>query len=381
MNWTWWPAAGVAAFDWDWRAFPGVWLFVIAVALGQLWWARSGEYATGRSDRRRLYAAAGWVTLWLALDWPVGALAAAHLVSARTAQYLVLTFATVPLLLLGLSASNARAPSGAMRAMNMLSHPAVAVVVFAVVLGATHLPAVVDAASPRPVGVFATNMAWIVAATLFWWRVVGPEPDARRMPYLGVMVYLVVPFLLTKVPGLVYAFHGDPLYASFAAAPPAFGLAHGVDQQIAGFVLWFVGSALVIGALGVLFFRWQAEDRRFTAPDSLALPADPRALTLLFEVPGAWATLEAVVAGAAEALPSGTHGAELTFAYRESGPHGATQVVLELRIALDAERERALARQMERVVSECLGRLSPAARADVASRFAFRLASYGTRVG
>lgn len=382
MNGTWWPAAGVAAFDWGWRPFPGVWLVVIAVAGGLLWWARVGDHAREPSRRRHAFALLGWLTLWLALDWPVGALAAGHLVSARTTQYLVLTFATVPLLLLGLHPSGASAPSRGIRVMNALGHPAVGVVVFAVVLGATHFPRVVDALSPHPAGVFATNVAWLLAATLFWWRIVGPEPDARRMPYLGVMVYLVVPFLLTKVPGLVFAFHGDPLYASFAAAPPTFGVAHGVDQQIAGFVLWFVGSALVIGALGVLFFRWQAEDRRSAIPDSLALPADARALALLFEVPKAWSTLEAVVAGVADALPPGAHGAELSFAYRDhAGSHAAPQVVLELRIALDAEHERAFARQMERVISECLARLSPAERADVATRFAFRLANYGTRVG
>ena len=45
VNGTWWPAAGVAAFDWGWRPFPGVWLFVTAVAGGLLWWARVGDHA------------------------------------------------------------------------------------------------------------------------------------------------------------------------------------------------------------------------------------------------------------------------------------------------------------------------------------------------
>jgi len=377
----WWPAAGEAAFEGRWVAFPGVWLLVAGVGVGGFLWQRGrGDAATGMRHRR-LLALAGWLTLWVALDWPVGALAAGHLLTVRATQYLVLTFVSVPSFLLGLRATRATAPSPASRTAGALSHPAVALPLFAITLALTHFPRVVDAVTPHAPGVLAVDLAWLAAATVFWWRIVGPEPDARRLPYLGAMVYLVVPFLLTKAPGLVFAFRDDPLYASFAMSPPTFGLGHGVDQQIAGFLLWFVGSVMVVTALGVLFFRWQAEDRRMGTSDSLALPVDPRALALLFAAPGAWSTLEAVVAGLAEALPGGTHGAELAFAYRERpGEDTVTQVILELRIALDAERERALERRIDRLVSESLGRLPPAERVAVTSRFAFRVVTYGTRV-
>jgi hypothetical protein len=202
------------------------------------------------------------------------------------------------------------------------------------------------------------------------------------MPYLGVLAYLVAPFLLTKVPGLVFVFREDPLYASFSAASATLGLSAQVDQHIAGFLLWIVGSLLIVAALAVLFFRWQAEDRRMSLSDNLAVPVDPRALELLFAVPGAWTTLEAVVAEISARLPAGPHGAELAFAYRERpGAEADTQVILELHIALAGAHERLLARHVEQVVSECLGRLQPESRAAVARRFAFRLVTYGTRVG
>jgi len=374
---SWWPASAETPFTWGWRAHPGVWAVATLLAVGYLLAARRHP----PTRRQFLGFAAGWLTLWLALDWPAGTLGAGYLVSVRTSQYLVITLVAAPLLLLGVPRGLFAGAGPVATALHRITHPAVAIPVFALALGATHLPAVVNALAPHAAGSFAIAAAWVVAALVYWWRLVGPEPDARRLPYLAGFVYLVLPFLLPKVPGLIYAFSERSFYQPYTAAPTPFGLSPGVDQQVAGFLLWFAGSVMVLVAIGALFHRWYTEDRRLAAGSSIEVPADPRAVALLFEVPGAWHALEQLVAIVEAALPPAHRGAELGFAYREHAGGGAhVQVVLELRVAVPPAAERRLAERVEADYAAVLRRLGPRAPA-VAERLAFSLVTYGTRVG
>ena len=230
-----------------------------------------------------------------------------------------------------------------------------------------------------PAGSLAIAIVWLGAGLLLWWPVAGPAPAVNRLPYFWGLVYLVVPFVLPKVPGLIFAFSATPAYEVFEAAPRVWELSPQVDQQFAGLVLWIAGSVMVVAALGVLFFRWYAEDQRMAHPGTLAVPADPRALDLLFEVSGAWAALEQLVAIIDGALPEQQAGAELAFAIRE--PAGARpQVVLELHVVAASALEAALAERIEGQYAALLGRLDGGQRAAIGARLAFRVVGYGSRV-
>ena len=91
MNW--WGAASGAAWSWEWRAYPGVWLFVGLIAaayftaLRRLAPARLAADEAPAAPRDVVRFVLGLVALWVAADWPVGLLAAGYLLSARTAQY------------------------------------------------------------------------------------------------------------------------------------------------------------------------------------------------------------------------------------------------------------------------------------------------------
>jgi len=257
------------------------------------------------------------------------------------------------------------------------------------VLAVTHLPGVVDALRPQPWGSLAITTAWLGSALMLWTPLLGPLAGRHRLPYLGALVFLVVPFLLPKLVGAFFIFAEAPLYEVYAAAPRAFEDVSALqDQQMAGFVLWVIGSLMVMAALAVLFHHWYREDRRISVPDSLEVPADPRAVDLLFEVPGGWGALERLLASVEAALPPGRTGAELAFAFRErvaSGADGAggaddVQVILELYIALDAVAEAEIARRIEDDYAAFLGARSRRQRAAIAHALAFRVVGYGSRV-
>ncbi|MSQ41465.1 MAG: cytochrome c oxidase assembly protein [Dehalococcoidia bacterium] len=386
----WWPSANGAPWQWGWRAYPGTWLLPLALAAAYaavLARLASGRVARGepRAARRRLALfALGLLVLWLAIDWPLGALAG-YLLVAHTAQYLLLTLVAAPLLLVGLPAWLAiawtprRGPRLWRAAVGRLIWPPVELAVFALVLAATHLPGVLDALRPHAAGAAAMALAWLAAAALFWWPVVGPAPARRRLPYLASIGYLVVPFVLPKVPGAFFIFSGTPPYRVYEQAPRVWALSATADHQLAGLLLWIVGSVMVVVALGVLLFQWAAEDRRLTEEQGIAVPADPRAVAVLFEVPGGWAALERLVAIVGRALSPEPLATELAFALPPPGGT-APLLTLELRIGLEGEPAAALAERIARDYSAFLSGLAVERRMAIADALAFRVVGYGSRV-
>ena len=393
----WWPVAGGETWAWAWRAYPGVWLFIAALGAAYVLLLR----AESRGARRRGEAgvetwriglfAGGLVLLWVSLDWPLGAMAAGYLATANAAQDLLVTLGAAPLMLLGLPPSRDRQRQPAsllIRARGILGQPIIAAAVFGVALMVTHLPDVVDALRPHAAGSFAITSAWLLSAVVLWTPLAGPLAGRHRLPYFGALVYLAVPFVFPKIAGAFFVFADRPLYEVYTSAPRVFDDVSAMqDQHVAGFVMWVIGSLMVVAALGALFRRWYTEDRRMAAPPSLEIPADPRAVDLLFEVQGGWAALEQLVASVEQALPRDRTGTALAFGYRARAEDAAgdddvppTQVILELHIALGAAVEAGVAQRIEADYGDYLGRQPRRRRDAIARALAFRVVGYGSRV-
>jgi len=89
---TWWCSATGQPWTWAWKAYPGVWLFVALLAILHVRVIR----------RTALYYVAGLLTVWLALDWPIGPLGTGYLISFHTVSYILLSLIAPPLLLAGI---------------------------------------------------------------------------------------------------------------------------------------------------------------------------------------------------------------------------------------------------------------------------------------
>lgn len=255
---TWWCSAGSVAWTWQWQAYPGVWLFVLALVAGYAWL----EARVGREQGRRRWFAAGVVVLWLALDWPVGALGAGYLASVHMLQYLLVALVAPPLLLLGFpSASRPGArgqaePSLAGGLLRLITRPLPALIIFSLVVYATHLPRVVDGLMVTQAGSFLIDMLWLSAGLVFWRPVVAPASADGSIPHPIKMGYL---FLATVINTLPYAFltFGElPFYGIYELAPPVAGLTARQDQQIAGLLMKGGGGAILWSAITIVFFRW-----------------------------------------------------------------------------------------------------------------------------
>ena len=263
---SWWCSASSQPWTWSWRPYPGIWLFLIALFLGVWYWNRTAARATGHAPPpvHPLFLA-GLGLLWLALDWPLGALGAGYLASAHMLQFLIMGLAAPPLLLRGLSGdvlATLERDTTSARVVRAFTSPRQALILFNVVVLVTHLPAVVDTLMVSQLGSMLIDLAWIAAGLLFWWPVVLPSPPHPRFVPPLKIGYLILgmmfsPIMFGLVAFLVYS--QTPLYGVFELAPPLPWITAQEDHQLAGVLMSVGGAAIAFLAISVIFFQWSRE--------------------------------------------------------------------------------------------------------------------------
>ncbi len=259
----WWCSATGQPWSWQWQAYPGVWLFVALLA-AWYWWgtARRTDGATV-AGTDRLWFLTGLLAIWIALDWPLGALGAGYLASFHTVSYILLSVVAPPCLLLGIPSAMQRTAASGRRwgpLLRFVGRPWFGLAVYAVVQLTTHVPQVVDAAMATQVGALLIDVAWLAAGFALWWPVMGPSPEVVRISRPLKMGYLFFSTLPTIVPSAFLTFADFPLYATYELAPRIFPILTAVeDQKVAGLLMKIVGDLPVWFAFGVIFFRWARE--------------------------------------------------------------------------------------------------------------------------
>lgn len=256
----WWCSAVDLPWTWTWRPYPGVWLFVAVLALA--YW-RVTRLAVNpppeEAGRRRAAGVAGIVALWIAFDWPVGALGGGYLASVHMLQYLLIAFVAPTLLILGLprgtSEAIARSPVGGL--LRRLTHPIVAALLLNASLITTHSPSVTDALMATQMGSFAIDMLWLFPALLFWWSIVGVPPGREPLPPLLKIGTIILGTLAHTPLGMWLMLSQFPVYATYELAPPIPGFTPRIDQQLAAGFMLILGWMYILGSVSLTFFRWQ----------------------------------------------------------------------------------------------------------------------------
>ena len=251
-----WCSATGQPWTWEWRAYPGAWLFVALLA---------ATYVTIR--RRSGVAWPAWRTLlfvfgllfaWAAVDWPIGALGSGYLLSLHEVQYLFLGLVAPALFWLGLPAeATLRAPAEGRtgRVLRFLARPIPALVGYTLALVLTHFPPLSDALMPTQLGSLAIDLTWLGAGLWFWWPVVAPEGiNVVRAPLR--IAYLFGSTILPTVPAAFITFARYPLYRLYELAPPVGTWSATTDQVTAGIVMKLGADPIIWLAMGIVFYRW-----------------------------------------------------------------------------------------------------------------------------
>jgi putative membrane protein len=267
---TWWCSASTAPWSWAWRPYPGVWLFIATLAF--LYW-RFGRHPDDTSGSL-IEVVVGLALLWLALDWPIGALGG-YLATGHAVQFLLLALAAPPFLLTGIRprlGALARSSDRARRVCRTLAHPLTGLVGFNLILFLTHVPAVVDGLMTSGLGSFAIDVSWIIAGLFLWWPVFGPAETLRVSGPLQ-LGYLFAQTIPSTIPAAFLIFADFPLFKLYELAPRVTPLlTPSYDHQVAGLIMKTVGDPVVWGGMAVVFFRWANAERKADLESRGGLP-------------------------------------------------------------------------------------------------------------
>ena len=256
---TWWCVTITETWTWSFRAYPGIWLSVLALVIPYLVAMHRRTGPNPQRARRTAFFLAGVAVYWIATDWPLGTLGAGYLASAHMFQFLLYSFAAAPLIVLGIPEWMARRVLERLRlyrAASVITRPLAAGITFNAVLLITHAPITVDTVRSNQFGSFGLDAMWLVAGLLFWMPVISPLQELRARSYGGRMVYLFLAGqVVPMIPGGFLTFSDFPLYSTYELAPRVW-LQAGHDQALAG-ALMKVGSVPVIwGTMFVMMVRW-----------------------------------------------------------------------------------------------------------------------------
>jgi putative membrane protein len=264
----WWCAATGQPWTWSWKAYPGVWLFV---ALLGMWYLRISRRAAEPPSRGHVaWFFTGLLSIWIALDWPIGALGAGYLASFHAITYILLSFVAPPCLILSVPPALSRlalARPGLGRLLWYAGRPWLALAGFNAIVLLTHVPSIVDGLMVSQLGALLIDLGWLLGGFLLWWPVMGPAPEVVRLSRPMKMGYLFLSTLAPIIPSAFLTFAEYPLYATYELAPRIFqALTAQQDQQVAGLLMKLVGDLPVWFGFGVIFFRWAREDERRPPP-------------------------------------------------------------------------------------------------------------------
>jgi putative membrane protein len=252
----------------QWSPEPSVLVGVAAMAvLYVLAWRRAR--ATGSAHKpgygRLTLFCGGLLAILAALVSPIDALGDQLLVIHMVQHILLLDIAPI-LLILGFNKLLLRPVTRRLNAVERragyLAHPAFAVIAYAGLMWAWHVPAMYDAALRNSALHALEHLCFAAAGGLYWWHVLSPIRGRMRLSGMGPIAYMVSTKLLVGVLGIVLAFAPASLYPFYEHHPHYWGLSPSEDQSMAGLFMALEQSIVMGIALVYLFVKMLGESEQ-----------------------------------------------------------------------------------------------------------------------
>jgi putative membrane protein len=239
-------------------AFVPLEVFPITLA-GVLYWHRAMVLSwDGRSVPlwRQLCFGAGLTTIAVALFSPIGHISE-ELVIAHMGEHLLIGDIASLLLVLGLTRSLLQ-PLLAIRVfdrLQVLTHPAVALPLWAFNLFLWHIPALYqDAYGAAPVHALE-HATFLFFGCLMWMPVFGPLPKPQWFSAGWKVGYVIAVRFTGAILGNVLMWSGSVLYPIYAPGERYWGISPLADQSTAGTIMMVEGTFLALGVLAWVFFQ------------------------------------------------------------------------------------------------------------------------------
>ncbi|TVP46524.1 MAG: cytochrome c oxidase assembly protein [Gemmatimonadales bacterium] len=288
---------GEAWFTWN----PDPWILLGLAAMAGTYllgvrrlWARAGKGRGLPPWRVGAYLAGIWI-LVLALVSPIDPLGET-LFSVHMVQHMLLMVVAAPLLVLGRphigwlwalprrhlrtlathwnGAGAGKAPEsaaegaargavgGVRSAWRGLTHPVTVLVLHVGALWIWHIPAFYEAALTNTFLHSLEHASFLGTAVLFWWALDRSGRGGRWPGYGAAVLYVFATALQAGALGALLLFAPSPWYPAHAEGAALWGLDPGVDQQLAGAIMWIPGGLVYAAAMALLFVAWMRRSGR-----------------------------------------------------------------------------------------------------------------------
>jgi len=213
---------------------------------------------------RRACFYGGFVVIAVALIW-LGA-SSRELLWVQTIEQLLLGDVAALLIVLGLTAP-LLAPViriALFERLRVLSHPAIALLAWAIDVYAWHLPVLYQAAL-RYSGIGVLEHAMLFGLGLnMWMCLLGPLPKPGWFGDMGRLIYIVAARVAGAVLGNIFLWSNTIFYPDVLTGQARFHLSPLADQSIAGAIMLVEDTLITLGLFWWLFMRStrEREERR-----------------------------------------------------------------------------------------------------------------------
>ena len=146
-----------------------------------------------------------------------------------------------------------------------LGHPAVAFVLYAVLIPLSHLTNWYNLTLEHESVHNAEHLAFLVVGYLFWRQIFGNDPNAYRLHPALQFFYLFLAIPVDTFSGLSLAGESHEIFPAYFATHRTWGPSYVTDLHIGGSIMWVVGDTLMLWPMIPVALRWLHMDERRAA--------------------------------------------------------------------------------------------------------------------
>lgn len=242
----------------SWSLNPGPLLLLGPITVAYLVRWRKVRAHPGRLVLFLLGIAAAVVALFSPVD-PLGE----ELLTMHMVQHLLLLDVAPVLCLLGLTKAIFRPATRHLirleRGAPWLMSPKLGLGAYVGGMWFWHWPVMYDAAVRNSTIHVLEHLTFTVIGGLYWWHLISPVRDRRRLSGMGAVMYMATTKVLVGLLGLALTFLPRSIYEVYQQQPNRWGMPAAEDQSIAG-VLMATEQSIVMG-VALVWLVVQAIDR------------------------------------------------------------------------------------------------------------------------
>jgi cytochrome c oxidase assembly factor CtaG len=143
-----------------------------------------------------------------------------------------------------------------------LVHPAVAFVLYAVVIPISHLTHWYNLTLTHESVHNAEHLVFLLVGYLFWRQIFGNDPNCYRLYPALQFFYLFLAIPVDTFSGLSLAGESHEIFPAYFATHRFWGPSYVVDLHIGGSIMWVVGDTLMLWPMVPVAIRWMHLEER-----------------------------------------------------------------------------------------------------------------------